>query len=102
MSEPLGAGLEEPRDRLGAFPRLEDDQRARLRAIGELRAVRSGDILLREGEAGYDFVVIESGAVAIAQGYGRENRVASEAGARGLRLRAGEDRSDAATQRRAA
>jgi CRP-like cAMP-binding protein len=70
MSEPLGAGLEEPRNRLGAFPRLDENQRARLRAIGEVRAVPAGEVLFREGQAGYDFVVIESGAVAIVQGYG--------------------------------
>ena len=46
MSEPLGAGLEEPPDRNGAFPRLTEDQRARLRAVGEVRPVHepvSGD-----------------------------------------------------------
>jgi signal transduction histidine kinase/CRP-like cAMP-binding protein len=75
MSQPLGAGLEEPRDRHGAFPRLADEQRARLRTVGEVRAVAPGDILFREGDAGYDFVVMESAAVAIVQGYGNENRV---------------------------
>ena len=39
MTEPLGIGLEEPPDRNGAFPRLNDDQRARLLAVGELRKV---------------------------------------------------------------
>src|SRR5438270_13571820 len=75
MTEPLGLGMEEPADRHGAFPRLDDEQRARLRAAGAVRAVESGDLLFREGEAGYDFFVVESGAVAIVQGYGRENRV---------------------------
>jgi len=75
VSEPLGAGMDEPLDRDGAFPRLDSEQRARLRAAGEMRAVAPGDVLFREGDAGYDFFVVESGAVAIVQGYGAENRV---------------------------
>ena len=75
MSEPLGAGMDEPPDRDGAFPRLDGEQRARLRSVGEVRSVAPGDVLFREGDAGYDFFVVESGAVAIIQGYGAENRV---------------------------
>jgi len=67
--------MDEPLDRDGAFPRLDSEQRARLRAAGEMRAVAPGDVLFREGDAGYDFFVVESGAVAIVQGYGAENRV---------------------------
>jgi thioredoxin reductase (NADPH) len=74
MSEPLGYGMEEPVDH-GAFPRLGDEQRARLRELGEVRAVRSGEVLFHEGAEDYDFFVVESGAVAIVQGYGEENRV---------------------------
>ncbi|MBV9605510.1 MAG: FAD-dependent oxidoreductase [Solirubrobacterales bacterium] len=81
-SEPLGAGLAEPVDRGGAFPRLTSEQRERLRAAGQTRAVESGEILFREGDAGYDFFVIESGAVTIVEGYGRENRVIAVHGAR--------------------
>jgi thioredoxin reductase (NADPH) len=73
--EPLGAGMAEPADRNGAFPRLDEDQRARLRAVGRTRAVESGEVLFREGEAADRFYVVESGAVAIVEGYGRENRV---------------------------
>src|ERR1700733_4314050 len=75
MSEPLGLGLEEPADRQGAFPRLDDQQRAKLRALGTARPTASGDILFEEGDAGYDFFVVESGAVTIVQGYGGQNRV---------------------------
>jgi thioredoxin reductase (NADPH) len=75
MSEPLGVGLAEPPDRHGAFPRLEDEQRARLRAVGELIDVSPGQVLFHEGDDGYDFFVVESGAVAIVRGYGQENRV---------------------------
>jgi len=75
MSEPLGPGFEEPVNRNGAFPRLGDEQRARLRAVGSARAVQAGEILFREGDAGYDFFLVESGAVTIIQGYGHENRI---------------------------
>src|SRR3954464_3523448 len=75
VSEPLGAGMDEPADRHGAFPRLDADQRARVRAVGTVRAVASGDVLFQEGDARHDFFVVESGGVAIVQGYGRENRV---------------------------
>jgi thioredoxin reductase (NADPH) len=73
--EPLGAGMTEPVDRNGAFPRLTEQQRMRLRAIGRTRAVEAGEVLFREGDAGYDFFAVESGAIAIVEGYGRGNRV---------------------------
>jgi thioredoxin reductase (NADPH) len=75
LGEPIGAGIEEPPDRNGAFPRLDDDQRARLLAVGELREVASGEVLFQEGDDRYDFFVVESGAVAIVRGYGTENHV---------------------------
>jgi thioredoxin reductase (NADPH) len=80
-SEPLGFGIEEPVNRHGAFPRLDDDQRARLRAIGEVVPVKTGDILFREGDDAYDFFVVDSGAVTIVRGYGEENRVIAVHGA---------------------
>ncbi len=75
MSEPLGLGVEEPPDRNGAFPRLDADLRGRLREVGETRTVLTGQVLFQEGDPGYDFFVVESGVVAIVQGYGHENRV---------------------------
>jgi thioredoxin reductase (NADPH) len=75
MSEPLGAGIPEPPDRNGAFPRLDDEQRGRLRAIGEMVPIAPGDVLFREGDLDYDFYVVESGAVTIVRGYGGENHV---------------------------
>src|SRR5947209_6114556 len=81
MSETLGLGLEEPADRNGAFPRLTIEQRARLGAVGDVRSVEPGEVLFAEGDPGYDFFVVESGAVAIVQGYGRENRVIAVHGA---------------------
>src|ERR1700751_241866 len=74
-AQPLGAGIEEPPNRNGAFPRLDEDQRARLRAVGTVEAVQTGDVLFRPGDTRYDFVVVESGAVTIVQGFGAENRV---------------------------
>ncbi len=71
----LGAGMDEAFDRHGAFPRLDDDTRARLRAAGETLTVAAGDVLFREGDQGYDFYVVESGAVAIVQGLGDQDRV---------------------------
>jgi len=74
-SQPIGLGMDEPADRHGAFPRLDEEQRTRLRASGELRTVGAGEVLFSEGDAGYDFFVVESGAIAIVEGYGDENRV---------------------------
>ena len=71
----IGAGAPETPDRLGAFPRLDESQRERFRSLGRVRPVEPGDVLFAAGEVGRDFFVIESGAVAIVQGYGRENRL---------------------------
>ena len=71
----IGAGVEETPDRDGAFPRLDENQRARLRTLGRLRTVQPGEVLFSAGDEGSDFFVIESGTVAIVQGYGKENRV---------------------------
>jgi len=75
VNEVVGDGAPETPDRDGAFPRLSDDQRARLRDLGRVRAVEPGDVLFREGDASSDFFVIESGAVAIVDGLGEENRL---------------------------
>jgi thioredoxin reductase (NADPH) len=80
MAEPLGAGLGETVDRNGAFPRLDDEVLFRLRAVGRARTVESGEVLFREGDASYDFFLIESGVVLIVQGYGHENRVVAVQG----------------------
>jgi hypothetical protein len=42
----IGAGVPETGDRDGAFPRLSDDQRARLRKLGRLRTVEADEVLL--------------------------------------------------------
>jgi thioredoxin reductase (NADPH) len=71
----LGTGLAEPIDRNGAFPRLTDEQRSRLRALGSSEPIEPGQVLFREGDEAYDFFVIEDGAVAMVDGYGAANRV---------------------------
>ena len=75
MNGPIGAGVPETVDRDGAFPRLNDGQMARLRELGGLRSVEAGEVLFSAGDPGSDFFVIESGAVAIVQGLGQENRI---------------------------
>ena len=71
----LGVGLPETVDREGAFPRLDEDERRRLAALGTRRAVAPGDCLFAAGDVPSGFFVIESGVVVIVQGLGRENRV---------------------------
>jgi thioredoxin reductase (NADPH) len=78
---PIGAGVPETPERDAAFPRLDDEQRERLRGWGWVRAVEPGEVLFAAGDPACDFFVIESGAVAIVQGAGRENRVIALHGA---------------------
>src|SRR5438552_3757025 len=79
--EPVGAGMPETPERDGAFPRLDDEQRARLRALGRVRDVEPGEVLFRAGDPTSDFFVVESGAVAIVQGLDDEDRVIAIHGA---------------------
>jgi thioredoxin reductase (NADPH) len=73
-SEPLGAGVEvQPTS--DRAPRLSEAHRERLRALGTVRSTSPGDVLFRDGDDGYDFFVVESGAVTIVQGLDREDRV---------------------------
>jgi thioredoxin reductase (NADPH) len=81
-AEPLGAGLEEPADRDGAFPRLTDGQLARVRAVATAREAASGEILFKEGDPSYDFFVVDSGFVAIVQNYEHAPAVIAVHGAR--------------------
>jgi thioredoxin reductase (NADPH) len=74
-TQPVGAGVAETVDRDGAFPRLDESQRAQLRELGGVRAVEPGEVLFAAGDESSDFFVIESGAVTIVQGLGAENRV---------------------------
>jgi thioredoxin reductase (NADPH) len=56
-------------DRDGAYPRLTEDQIARLQAEGEVRDAHLGETLFREGDVNYDFCVVLAGKVAVVDGY---------------------------------
>jgi thioredoxin reductase (NADPH) len=64
----MNALIETP-DRYGAYPRLSDAQLESLDARGQRRRTVAGDVLIREGEEGYDFFVIMEGKVANVEGY---------------------------------
>ena len=80
-NDALGAGLPETPDHNGAFPRLDEEQLERFRRLGRVRAVEPGEILFAPGERGDAFFVVESGSVAIVQGYGAEDRIIAVHGA---------------------
>src|SRR5213592_1751824 len=67
-AEPVGAGVPETAERDGAFPRLDDDQRARFRELGKVRDVEPGDVLFAAGDISGDFFIIESGALGLLTG----------------------------------
>jgi thioredoxin reductase (NADPH) len=64
----MNALIETP-DRYGAYPRLSDGQVESLAARGQHRLTRVDDVLIREGDEGYDFFVILHGKVANYEGY---------------------------------
>jgi len=58
--------------------RLTDDQIALLQREGEVRSTAAGDVLFREGDYGYDFIVILAGRVTIVDHQaGAERRLAT-------------------------
>ncbi len=71
MTDVLLAGhpFEETPDLYGAFPDLGEGQIAMLIERGECRMTRVGEVLYREGDMHYDFVVILEGKVAVSEGY---------------------------------
>ena len=46
-------------------PRLSTEQLVLLRRYGQERPTAAGQVLFREGDRGYDFIVVLSGAVAV-------------------------------------
>jgi thioredoxin reductase (NADPH) len=75
--------LVETPDRDGAYPRLTDDQIARLAAEGRRRHVVAGEVLFREGDERYDFYVVLRGRVAMVDQFGLpEERVIAVHGER--------------------
>ncbi len=80
---PLPPDLPETPDTDGAFPRLDEAQLALLARFGERRVHRPGETLFREGDPGYDFQVVLSGAVAVVENHGRgDQRLVSVQGPR--------------------
>ncbi|MEH0626508.1 MULTISPECIES: FAD-dependent oxidoreductase [Streptomyces] len=57
-------------DVYGAYPRLTEDQTARLAEHGQRRSMASNDVLIREGERCETFFVVLSGTVAVVEDYG--------------------------------
>jgi thioredoxin reductase (NADPH) len=74
--------LPETPDHDGAYPRLDDEQLARLAAVGRRRPTTTGDVLFREGDEEYDFVVVLEGEVAIVHGEGDDQRLIAVHGPR--------------------
>lgn len=67
--EAEGSVAYETPDIYGAYPRLSDDQMARLAQRGRRHPVEAGEVLIREGEQCETFYVVVSGSVAIIEGY---------------------------------
>lgn len=57
-------------DTCGAYPRLTEDQIARLAEHGQRRSMAPNDVLIQEGERCETFFVVLSGTVAVVEDYG--------------------------------
>ena len=64
-----------------AFPTLADDQIEFLRRYGEVRKIEPGQVLFREGDRSYDFIVILEGEVEIVDNFEGEARTIAVHGA---------------------
>ncbi|MET8956486.1 FAD-dependent oxidoreductase [Streptomyces sp. NPDC004393] len=64
------AAFWETPDIYGAYPRLTEDQIARLAEHGRRRNMAPNDVLIREGERCETFFVVLSGTVAVVEDYG--------------------------------
>lgn len=64
------AVFRETPDVYGAYPRLTEDQTARLAEHGQRRSMASNDVLIQEGERCETFFVVLSGTVAVVEDYG--------------------------------
>jgi thioredoxin reductase (NADPH) len=56
------------------FPKLTDEQLALLAAYGHARPIRVGEVLFREGDPAYDFMVLLEGRVAVVVGMAEAER----------------------------
>jgi thioredoxin reductase (NADPH) len=70
-----GAVSRETPDLFGAFPRLEPEQVFRLQASGRRVRTQPGEVLYREGDIDYDFIVLLAGTAEIVEDYGRDHHV---------------------------
>jgi CRP-like cAMP-binding protein len=68
------ADLPETPDRDGAFPHLTDAQMALVERFATRLECAPGDTLFREGDPGYAFHVVVSGAVAVVEDHGRPDQ----------------------------
>jgi thioredoxin reductase (NADPH) len=64
-----------------AFPTLTEDQTAFLKPYGEVKKSKAGQVLFKEGDTTYDFIVILQGAVEIVENFGGEARTIATHGA---------------------
>jgi thioredoxin reductase (NADPH) len=76
------AAQDETPDVDGADPRLSDEQVATLGARGARRRTEAGEVLVAEGDRGYDFIVVLSGRVAVVDGLGDDAPVIAVHGPR--------------------
>jgi thioredoxin reductase (NADPH) len=60
--------------RSAAFPTLADDQIGYLKRYGEVRQTKVREVLFKEGDRSYDFIVILEGEVEIVENFGGEAR----------------------------
>jgi thioredoxin reductase (NADPH) len=69
-----GSARETP-DLYGAFPRLEPAQVVKLQGSGRRVQTQAGEVLYREGDIDYDFVVVLAGTAEIVEDYGADHQV---------------------------
>ena len=66
--------FDETPDLYGAFPELSEAQISAVAGRGERETTHVGDVLYREGDRSYDFIVILGGKVAVVEGYGSSDQ----------------------------
>jgi thioredoxin reductase (NADPH) len=62
-------------DDASLFPKLTEEQLELLRPLGRVREVEPEEVLFREGDAGYDPMVVLAGRVAVVEGAGEDTRL---------------------------
>ncbi|HET7481045.1 MAG TPA: FAD-dependent oxidoreductase [Rubrobacteraceae bacterium] len=68
-------------DRSAAFPTLARGQIEVLKRFGEVREIEEDEVLFKEGDASYDFIVILEGLVEIRENFRGESRTVARHGA---------------------